>query len=197
MSDAVHAPSSVPKPRPLIALVGNPNCGKTALFNRLTGARQKVGNYAGVTVERKEGLFVSPAGQAWRVLDLPGAYSLQAVTPDEVITRDVVAGRQDGEAAPVGLVCVVDANNLRLNLRMVLELQVLDTPMVLALNMMDVARRRGIEIDVARLQAELGIPVVETVAIQHGGEKALLAQLDALNWADLPKPSQARPIERI
>jgi len=128
---------------PMIALVGNPNCGKTALFNRLTGARQKVGNYAGVTVERKEGQFISPAGQTWRVLDLPGAYSLLAATPDEAITRDVIAGVRAGESAPVGLVCVVDATNLRLNLRMVLELQTLDVPMVLVLNMMDQATRRG------------------------------------------------------
>ena len=97
-------PLPVPLATPLIALVGNPNCGKTALFNRLTGARQKVGNYAGVTVERKEGQFISPKGQGWRVLDLPGAYSLLAATPDEAITRDVIAGTRDGEAAPVGLV---------------------------------------------------------------------------------------------
>jgi len=182
---------------PLIALVGNPNCGKTALFNRLTGARQKVGNYAGVTVERKEGQFVSPAGQGWRVLDLPGAYSLLAATPDEAITRDVIAGARPGEAAPVGLVCVVDATNLRLNLRMVLELQTLGVPMVLAVNMMDQATRRGIHIDTARLQQELGIPVVETVAVRAGGEQALLAQLDALDWARLPTPTELRPMERI
>ena len=124
----------------LIALVGNPNCGKTALFNRLTGARQKVGNYAGVTVERKEGQFTSPAGRPWRVLDLPGAYSLLAATPDEAVTRDVITGHRAGEGVPAGLVCVVDATNLRLNLRMVLEMQTLGLPMVLALNMMDQAR---------------------------------------------------------
>ena len=106
----------------LIALVGNPNCGKTALFNRLTGARQKVANYAGVTVERKEGSFTSPAGRTWQVLDLPGAYSLVATTPDEAITRDVVYGLRPNEATPAGIVCVVDATNLRLNLRMALEL---------------------------------------------------------------------------
>ena len=193
MATAMTAASSAP----LIALVGNPNCGKTALFNRLTGARQKVGNYAGVTVERKEGQFVSPGGQPWRLLDLPGAYSLLAATPDEAITRDVIAGTRDGEAAPVGLVCVVDATNLRLNLRMVLELQTLGVPMVLAINMMDLAARRGIHIDTARLQAELGIPVVEAVAVRSGGERALLAQLDALNWAALPVPHDARPMARI
>ncbi len=182
---------------PLIALVGNPNCGKTALFNRLTGSRQKVGNYAGVTVERKEGQFISPKGQAWRLLDLPGAYSLLAATPDEAITRDVIAGVRAGETAPVALVCVVDATNLRLNLRMVLELQTLGVPMVLAINMMDLATRRGIHIDTARLQAELGIPVVEAVAVRAGGEQALLAQLDTLDWSQLPPPSAPRPMQRI
>src|SRR5471032_2342841 len=115
------APVSPVKPAPLVALLGNPNCGKTALFNRLTGARQKVANYAGVTIERKEGAFTSPAGRAFRVLDLPGAYSLSAHTPDEAITRDVVAGVRAGETAPDVIVCVVDATNLRLNLRLVLE----------------------------------------------------------------------------
>jgi ferrous iron transport protein B len=182
---------------PLIALVGNPNCGKTALFNRLTGARQKVGNYAGVTVERKEGQFVSPGGQTWRVLDLPGAYSLLAATPDEAVTRDVIAGTRAGESAPVALVCVVDATNLRLNLRMVLELQTLGVPMVLAINMMDLATQRGIHIDTARLQQELGIPVVEAVAVRAGGERALLAQLDQLDWARLPPPATPRPLQRI
>ncbi|MGE5452871.1 MAG: ferrous iron transport protein B [Acidobacteriota bacterium] len=182
---------------PLIALVGNPNCGKTALFNRLTGARQKVGNYAGVTVERKEGQFVSPSGQSWRVLDLPGAYSLLAATPDEAITHDVIAGTRAGEATPVGLVCVVDATNLRLNLRMVLEIQTLGVPMILAINMMDQAQKRGIHIDTARLQAELGIPVVETIAVRSGGEQGLLAQLDQLNWSQLPAVSHPRPMERI
>ena len=182
---------------PLIALVGNPNCGKTALFNRLTGARQKVGNYAGVTVERKEGQFVSPAGQAWRILDLPGAYSLLAATPDEAVTRDVIAGARPGETPPVGLICVVDATNLRLNLRMVLELQTLGIPMVLAINMMDQAIKRGIHIDVARLQERLGIPVVETVAIQSGGEQALLTQLDQLGWRDRPAAEVTTQLDKL
>ncbi|MBH1987255.1 MAG: ferrous iron transporter B [Burkholderiales bacterium] len=179
---SAHAVGPHPAEPPLIALVGNPNCGKTALFNRLTGSRQKVGNYAGVTVERKEGRFTSPAGRTWRVLDLPGAYSLLAATPDEAVTRDVITGAHFGEAAPDGLVCVVDATNLRLNLRMVLELQQLGLPMLLVLNMMDVARKRGIRIDTDRLQQMLGLPVVEAVAVQPAGEQALLAQLDGLNW---------------
>jgi ferrous iron transport protein B len=162
----------------LIALVGNPNCGKTALFNRLTGARQKVANYAGVTVERKEGSFISPRGRKWNVLDLPGAYSLNATTPDEAITRDVVMGLQLDEAAPAGIVCVADATNLSLNLRMVLELKRLGKPMLLALNMSDVAKKRGIKIDREKLSRELGMPVVETVAVRAGGVADLLASID-------------------
>ena len=165
---------------PLIALLGNPNCGKTALFNRLTGSRQKVANYAGVTIERKEGSFTSPAGHLYKVLDLPGAYSLSATTPDEAITRDVVAGLREGEAAPDTIVCVVSAVNLRLNLRLVLEIKRLGLPMVLALNMVDVARKRGIDIDSAKLARELGMPVVDTVAVQSGGEIALLEALDRM-----------------
>ncbi|MGN6704197.1 MAG: ferrous iron transport protein B [Burkholderiaceae bacterium] len=163
-----------------LALVGNPNCGKTALFNRLTGARQKVANYAGVTVERKEGQFTSAAGRAYQIVDLPGAYSLNAMTPDEAITRDVLFGKRADEAQPDVIVLVADATNLRLNLRLVLEVLRLQRPTVLALNMMDVARRQGIRIDTARLQAELGIPVIETVAIKSGGAADLVARLDAL-----------------
>jgi len=182
---------------PLIALLGNPNCGKTALFNRLTGARQKVANYAGVTIERKEGSFTLPGGRAMRVLDLPGAYSLSAHTPDEAITRDVVAGLRAGEQAPDAVVCVVNATNLRLNLRLVLEIQRLGLPMVLALNMVDVANKRGIEIDTARLSRELGMPVVETVAVQSGGEKALLAALGALSFDTPVKPRALSAIDAV
>jgi ferrous iron transport protein B len=163
-----------------LALVGNPNCGKTALFNRLTGARQKVANYAGVTVERKEGQFTSATGCSYHILDLPGAYSLNAMTPDETITRDVLFGERSDEAPPDVIVLVVDATNLRLNLRLVLEVLRLKRPTVLALNMMDVAKKRGLMIDTAKLQAELGIPVIETVAVKPGGSAALLAQLDNL-----------------
>ncbi|MGZ3181227.1 MAG: ferrous iron transporter B [Telluria sp.] len=179
---------------PLVALVGNPNCGKTALFNRLTGARQKVANYAGVTIERKEGSFTSPAGRAYRVLDLPGAYSLNAHTPDEAITRDVVAGLRAGEQAPDAIVFVVNATNLRLNLRLVLEVARLGLPMVVALNMMDVAKKRGIHIDTARMAQELGVPVVETVAVQAGGEQALLRVLDQMAF---DAPVKAQPLSAI
>ena len=162
-----------------IALVGNPNCGKTALFNLLTGRRQKVANYAGVTIERKEGHYTAPSGRSVRVLDLPGAYSLAATSPDEAITRDIVTGRYPGETVPDLIICVADATNLRLHLRFVLELARLGRPMLLALNMMDAAKRRGIRIDTDALARELGIPVVETVAVRRGGAAGLIAQVDA------------------
>ena len=162
-----------------IALVGNPNCGKTALFNLLTGSRQKVANYAGVTVERKEGRFTAPSGRHYQILDLPGAYSFDATSPDEAITRDVCLGRHPAEPVPDLIVCVVDATNLRLHLRFALEVKRLGRPMVLAVNMMDAARRRGIAIDLGVLERDLGVPVVETVAVKHGGAAALVARLDA------------------
>ncbi|HET8730458.1 MAG TPA: ferrous iron transporter B [Moraxellaceae bacterium] len=166
-------------PSPLrIALVGNPNCGKTSLFNRLTGARQKVANYAGVTVERKEGRFTLASGRQVHVLDLPGAYSLEAASPDESITRAICLGELPGEPVPELLVCVADATNLRLHLRFVLDIRRLGRPMLLVLNMMDDARRRGIRIDTRRLALELGIPVVEAVAVRRDGVQDLLAQLD-------------------
>ncbi|MBA3930786.1 ferrous iron transport protein B [Pseudoxanthomonas japonensis] len=164
-----------------LALVGNPNCGKTALFNQLTGSRQKVANYAGVTVERKEGrLHSSASGRSYAVLDLPGAYSLHAASLDEAVTRDVCRGFYPGEPAPDVLVCVVDATNLRLHLRFALEVRELGKPMILAVNMMDAAQRRGIVIDLAALEKELGVPVVETIAVKHGGARALVERIDAL-----------------
>ena len=165
-------------PTPLVALVGNPNCGKTALFNVLTGSRQKVANYAGVTVERKEGSLLTPSGLRIRILDLPGAYSLDPLTPDEQVTADVLLGRRAGETAPDFVVCVTDATNLRQNLRLVLSLKRLGLPMVIALNMTDIARRKGIAIDAARLAAELGVPVVETVGVKASGAGALIKVLD-------------------
>ncbi len=171
-----------------IALVGNPNCGKTSLFNQMTGARQKVANYAGVTVERKEGRLVLPSGRTLQVLDLPGAYSLDATSPDEAITRAVCLGELPGEAQPDLIVCVADATNLRLHLRFVLEAKRLGRPMILALNMMDAARRRGIRIDVATLQARLGMTVVETVAVKRDGIAGLLAELDLTLPRQAPAP---------
>ena len=171
-----------------VALVGNPNCGKTALFNLLTGARQKVANYAGVTVERKVGIAKLRNGHSVSVVDLPGAYSLSPATPDEQVTLEVIEGRRAGEDAPDAIVAVVDATNLRMNLRLVLELRQLQRPMIVALNMADVARSQGLAIDVAKLAAELGCPVVETVAVQHNGHVGLLAQLEAQAAAVTPEP---------
>ncbi|MBV8625000.1 MAG: ferrous iron transporter B [Herbaspirillum sp.] len=168
-----------------IALVGNPNCGKTALFNQLTGARQKVANYAGVTVERKSGSFTAPSGRSVRVVDLPGAYSLQSVSPDERVTQGVLQGRYPGEAIPDLIVCVADATNLRLHLRFVLEVRRIGRPMVLALNMMDAAARRGIRIDVPALAQRLGMPVIETIAVRRGGAAALVKAIDTAEPAAL------------
>jgi ferrous iron transport protein B len=176
-----------------LALLGNPNCGKTALFNLLTGSRQKVANYAGVTVERKEGVARTPAGRVVRVLDLPGAYSLHALSTDEAITRDVVLGRRADEPVPDLLVCVTDATNLRLNLRLVLEARRLGRPMMLALNMSDMARRRGIEVDREVLSRELGMPVVETVGVRHDGARELLAMLDTDLTRAGAEPTAAAP----
>ena len=162
-----------------IALVGNPNCGKTALFNRLTGARQKVANYAGVTIERKEGKFIAESGRQWSVLDLPGAYSLNAITPDEKITQDVVTGVHASESAPDLVICVVDATNLRRGLRIALEVRDVGCTMILAINMMDVAKERHIHIDIDLLQKSLGVPVIETIAIEHQGVRGLLDELES------------------
>lgn len=172
-----------------VALVGNPNSGKTALFNQLTGSRQKVANYTGVTVERKEGRLRAPSGREFAVLDLPGAYSLHPASLDEAITRDLCRGFYPGEAAPDVLLCVIDATNLRLHLRFALELRELGKPMVVALNMVDAAQRRGIQVDVAALERELGVPVVETVAVRKQGAKALVERLDAMvPHLDAPVP---------
>lgn len=162
-----------------IALVGNPNCGKTSLFNHLTGTRQKVANYAGVTVERKVGQFTLPSGKAVRVLDLPGTYSLDATSPDEEITRDVVQGKIAEEGHQDAFLCVVDATNLKLHLGLVMEMIELGRPVLLVLNMMDEARRRGMQINTQKLSQRLGIPVVETVAVRNAGIENLMGALDA------------------
>ena len=189
MSHTLPSPHTAPWS---VALVGNPNCGKTALFNLLTGARQKVANYAGVTVERKVGTAKLRNGHSVLVVDLPGAYSLSPATPDEQVTLDVIEGRRSGEDAPDAIVAVVDATNLLMNLRLVLELKALHRPMMVALNMADVARSQGLAIDVAKLSAELGCAVVETVAVQHNGHAGLLALLEAQSAA----PLGAAPVNR-
>ena len=165
-----------------IALVGVPNCGKTALFNRLTGSRQKVANYPGVTVERREGERATADGRTLRVLDLPGTYSLSPTTLDEAITRDVLLGRVADAPAPELVVCVVDAVHLPIGLRLALEVKRLGLPMVLALNRMDVAARRHVQIDVPRLAAELGVPVLPTVAVKRGGADALIEAIEPASW---------------
>jgi ferrous iron transport protein B len=173
MSEAVLRPARV-------ALVGNPNTGKTALFNALTGSRQKVANYAGVTVERKEGFITTAGGRRLSVLDLPGTYSLRARSPDEAVTRDAVLGRLAGEEAPDVVLAVADATNLRLVLRLILELKAVGRPMVLALNMYDIAQRQGLRIDLVGLERELGCPIVTTVATRKRGIEELTAKVDAL-----------------
>ena len=178
-----------------VALVGNPNCGKTALFNLLTGARQKVANYAGVTVERKVGLTRLANGRTVSIIDLPGAYSLTPATPDEQITLEVIEGRRHGEAAPDAIVAVVDATNLRMNLRLVLELAQLGRPLMVALNMADVAHAEGLQIDVAKLSAELGCPVVETVAVKSDGHAALLALLGEHLGKAMPSGTAPEPVK--
>lgn len=162
----------------LLALVGNPNCGKTALFNLLTGSRQKVANYAGVTVERKEGVLRTPSGRRLAVLDLPGTYSLTPHSPDEQVTCDVLAGRLSGERRPDLILAVVDATHLPRQLRLVLGLMRQGLPVVVALNMTDLARARGIHVDADALSKALGVPVVTTVAVKSGGADALLELLE-------------------
>jgi ferrous iron transport protein B len=163
-----------------LALVGTPNSGKTSLFNALTGSRQKVANYPGVTVERKQGGFVTPLGRQVSLLDLPGTYSLRGRSPDEEITRDVVLGRTPGEAVPDLVLCVADSTNLRLTIRLVLELKRTGRPLMLVLNMFDIATRRGVTVDVARLSEALGVPVVTSIAVRKGGTAELLRRTDEM-----------------
>jgi len=172
-----------------LALVGTPNSGKTSLFNALTGSRQKVANYPGVTVERKEGSFVTPLGRQVSLVDLPGTYSLRGRSPDEEITRDVVLGRTPGEAVPDLVLCVADSTNLRLTIRLALELKSTGRPLLLVLNMFDIATRRGVTVDVARLSEALGVPVVTSIAVRKGGTADLLRRTDEIS-AQAPVPLQ-------
>src|SRR6516225_10847640 len=163
-----------------MALVGTPNSGKTSLFNALTGSRQKVANYPGVTVERKEGFFVTPLGRQVSVVDLPGTYSLRGRSPDEEITRDFVLGRAKGESVPDLVLCVADSTNLRLTIRLLLELKRTGRPLMLVLNMFDIAARRGVTVDVARLSEALGVPVVTSIAVRKGGTADLVRLTDEI-----------------
>ena len=165
-------------PPPLVAVAGSPNAGKSALFNALTGARQKVGNYPGVTVERKSGRLILGDGRPLELVDLPGAYSLDPASPDEAVTRDVLLGHQKGERQPDALVIVLDASNLDNHLRFALQLIELGLPTIIALNMVDLAKRDGLELDPKALENELGVPVVETVAVRRRGIPDLQAALD-------------------
>jgi ferrous iron transport protein B len=179
---------------PLVALVGNPNAGKSALFNALTGARQKVGNYPGVTVERHAGRMALPDGRPVELIDLPGAYSLEPSSPDEQVTRDVLFGRQAGERLPDAIVTVVDASNLDNHLRFTLQLIALGLPIVVALNMVDLAERDGLTLDPAVLERELGVPVVATVAVRRRGLDALKERLgEMVKGVGKPRDVTAAP----
>lgn len=163
---------------PLIVLAGNPNAGKSALFNALTGARQKIANYPGVTVERKSGHFQMPDGRPAELVDLPGSYSLDPTSPDEAVTRSVIMGEQKGERKPDAIIIVLDAANLDNHLRFALEVIALGRPVVIALNMMDLAERDGLTLDPAKLETELGVPVIPTVAVRRRGLEELSAAVE-------------------
>ncbi|CAA9487809.1 MAG: Ferrous iron transport protein B [uncultured Sphingomonas sp.] len=184
-------------PLPLVAVAGSPNAGKSALFNALTGARQKVGNYPGVTVERKSGGLVLGDGRPVELVDLPGAYSLDPASPDEAVTRDVLLGRQGGERQPDALVIVLDASNLDNHLRFALQLIELGLPTIVALNMVDLAKRDGLELDRERLQRDLGVPVVETVAVRRRGIADLGAALDDLLAGPVRRPMPDTPSDLL
>jgi ferrous iron transport protein B len=176
-----------------LALVGNPNCGKSALFNALTGGRQKVGNYPGVTVERRVGRLHTPAGVAIDLIDLPGSYSLTPHSADEAVTNKVILGEQEGELPPDAILCVIDASNLAFHLPLVLELKRLGRPMLVTLNMMDLAERDGIRIDVRKLAEELGVPVVSSVAVRKAGTRDLIEALSGTLESLLRSPPAEAP----
>ncbi|VXC74570.1 ferrous iron transporter B [Sphingomonas sp. 8AM] len=182
---------------PLVAMVGNPNAGKSALFNALTGARQKVGNYPGVTVERHSGRLALDDGRPVELVDLPGAYSLEPSSPDERVTRDVLLGAQSGERRPDALVVVLDAANLDNHLRFAMQLIALGLPVVIALNMVDLAERDGLVLDPTVLERALGVPVVPTVAVRRRGIDALRATLTTLIGAPAAPAAPAVPVEDI
>jgi len=196
------APKPGPPPPAYIVLTGNPNSGKTTLFNALTGLRAKVGNYAGVTVERKEGkLLAAPAGLNARVLDLPGTYSLSPQSLDEQISRDVLLNRLPELPAPAAIVVVVDGSNLQRNLYYATQVIELGYPTLIALNMIDVAEANGHQIDAGKLAGELGVPVLPLVASTGQGlaelRQAIVASLQAAprakprQFSELPAPLQA------
>jgi len=193
--------SPPPTRTPMVALVGNPNAGKTSLFNALTGSRQKVGNYPGVTVERKTGVLALADGSTAELIDLPGTYSLTPRSPDEAVTRAVVMGQQDGSARPDAIIAVVDATNLRNHLRFVLEIKALGLPMLVVINMVDLAERDGTEIDYAALEKALGIAVIPAVAVRRKGMQDIIARLNTLlaqapAQTLAPQPSDLRSLQK-
>jgi ferrous iron transport protein B len=174
-----------------VAIAGNPNCGKTTLFNALTGLRQKTGNYPGVTVERKIGRFTGAHGEPMDLLDLPGSYSLQVRSPDEAVARDVLLGRREDTPRPEVIICVIDASNIERNLYLLAQLLEVRIPIVVALNMVDVAEENGIRIDLAELEKALGVPVIRTVATKNVG---LVELKHAVSRERLPKPEKRAPM---
>ena len=176
-----------------LALVGAPNSGKSTLFNGLTGGRAKVANYAGVTVERRTGRFQTPAGHDIDLIDLPGIYGLSARSQDERIAVDVISGTVNADDKPHALLVLIDAADLRTHLHLALQLKALGRPMLLALNMIDLARRDGVEIDVALLERLVGVPVVTTTATRKAGRADLLARLDQLLETGLPQSTEQPP----
>ncbi len=196
MSTAAPAPTAPPQSATTtavrrVAIAGNPNCGKSTIFNALTGLRQRVGNYPGVTVERKEGTFYGSHGEQMTLLDLPGCYSLQARSPDEAVARDVLLGRVEGTPRPDVIICVVDASNLERNLYLAAQMLELQIPFILALNMVDMAEQAGIVIDPVALREKLGVPVIPMVASKGVG----LVQLkQAVSQNPLPPPGNRAPL---
>jgi ferrous iron transport protein B len=188
----VTALASAPVPAPTrdvvrhVAIAGNPNCGKSTIFNALTGLRQKVGNYPGVTVEKKTGRFFGSHGEAMELLDLPGSYSLQVRSPDEAVARDVLLARQPDTPRPDVVICVVDASNLERNLYLVAQMLELQLPVVVALNMVDVAEKNGVVIDLMALREKLGVPVVSMVATKGVG---FIELRQAVSRSPLPPPT--------
>ena len=174
-----------------VALAGNPNCGKTTLFNAMTGLRQKVGNYPGVTVEKKAGKYFGSHGEPMEVLDLPGTYSLHGRSPDEAIACEVLLGERADTPRPDVVVAVLDATNLERNLYLLAQIVELRTPMIVALNMVDLAEARGLRVDPKALEEALGVPVIATVASEKVG---LIELKQALSRVSLVSPLKVAPM---
>ncbi|MFK5921810.1 MAG: ferrous iron transport protein B [Verrucomicrobiota bacterium] len=196
MRDSESAAASVPqnhtpKSKRVFALVGNPNCGKTTLFNALTGMRQKVGNYPGVTVERKEGTCYGQHGEELRLIDLPGAYSLNARSPDEEILRDVLLGRRDDTPTPDAVIVILDASNPERNLYLATQVLELGLPTILVLNMIDVADSQNLKLNVSAISEAFGVPVIP---MQANSRKGLPELRIAMSKADLPSSSLRIPL---